>query len=55
MDEQSDVMARELLRADRDGVAWLTLNRPAARNALTMALMAALDAELAAIAEDPTV
>ena len=35
-----------LLRSDRDGVAWLTLNRPAARNALSAALMARLHAEL---------
>jgi enoyl-CoA hydratase/carnithine racemase len=41
-----------LLRRDADGIAWLTLNRPAARNALTMGLMTALDGELAAIAED---
>jgi enoyl-CoA hydratase/carnithine racemase len=41
-----------LLRRDLDGVAWLTLNRPRARNALSMALMQALDAELVAIAED---
>ena len=44
-----------LLRDDRDGVAWLTMNRPAARNALSMGLMDALDAALAAIATDPTV
>jgi len=44
-----------LLRADRDHVAWLTMNRPAARNALSMALMEALDAELAAIASDSSV
>lgn len=44
-----------LLRHDRAGVAWLTLNRPAARNALSVALMQALDAELAAIAGDDTV
>ena len=36
-----------LLRADRDQVAWLTMNRPAARNALSVGLMTALDAELA--------
>jgi enoyl-CoA hydratase/carnithine racemase len=45
----------DLLRRDADGVAWLTLNRPAARNALTMDLMEALDAELARIATDPAV
>jgi enoyl-CoA hydratase/carnithine racemase len=36
-----------VLREDRSGVAWLTLNRPRARNALSVALMAALDAALA--------
>ena len=44
-----------LQRRDTDGVAWLTLNRPASRNALSMALMRTLDAELAAIAGDPAV
>jgi enoyl-CoA hydratase/carnithine racemase len=44
-----------LLRSDRDGVAWLTLNRPAARNALSLSLMAALEAELTHIAEDAAV
>ena len=48
-------MITELLRSDRNGVAWLTLNRPQARNALTMSLMAALDVELAAIADDSAV
>src|SRR3546814_14563283 len=38
-----------LLRSDADGVSTLTLNRPAARNALTLDLMAAVEAELAAI------
>lgn len=44
-----------LLRHDSDGVATLTLNRPAARNALSMGLMEALDAELTAIAEHRSV
>ena len=44
-----------LLRRDADGVAWLTLNRPEARNALSVALMDALAAELAAIAADRAV
>ena len=44
-----------LLRRDHEGVAWLTLNRPAARNALSVALMTALQAELAAIETDPAV
>ncbi len=39
-----------LLRHDAAGVAWLTLNRPQARNALSVALMSALEAEIAAIA-----
>ena len=41
-----------LLRADSDGVATLTLNRPGARNALSTGLMAALQTELDAIATD---
>lgn len=44
-----------LLRQDRAGVARLTLNRPQACNALSNALMAALDAELVRIAGDPSV
>lgn len=44
-----------LLRSDNDFVATLTLNRPAARNALSMGLMEALDAELLAIADDRSV
>lgn len=44
-----------LLRSDADGVATLTLNRPQARNALSMALMGALQDQLDAIREDPAV
>jgi enoyl-CoA hydratase/carnithine racemase len=44
-----------LLRRDAEGIAWLTLNRPAARNALSMGLMGALDDELAAIGDDTAV
>jgi enoyl-CoA hydratase/carnithine racemase len=44
-----------LLRHDQDGIATLTLNRPGARNALTVGLMAALDAALAEIATDPVI
>jgi enoyl-CoA hydratase/carnithine racemase len=55
MNEQSGVTERLLLRRDTDGVAWLTLNRPAARNALSMALMQALVDELAAIQQDQAV
>ena len=45
---QSDI----LLRHDRAGIATLTLNRPAARNALSLELMAQLQAELDAIEAD---
>jgi enoyl-CoA hydratase/carnithine racemase len=55
MDEQSAVSERALLRHDADGVAWLTLNRPTARNALSIALMDALVAALDAIAAEPAV
>jgi enoyl-CoA hydratase/carnithine racemase len=41
-----------LLRTDTDGVATLTLNRPSARNALSTGLMAALQTEIDAIAQD---
>jgi enoyl-CoA hydratase/carnithine racemase len=44
-----------LLRADTDGITTLTLNRPAARNALSMGLMTALQTEIDAIAGDPSV
>jgi enoyl-CoA hydratase/carnithine racemase len=50
-----DIMTEILLRHDSDDIATLTLNRPAARNALSMGLMEALDAELAAIAEGRSV
>lgn len=44
-----------LLRHDADGVVRLTLNRPAARNALSVALMDALQSALDAVARDDTV
>lgn len=44
-----------MLRENRDGIAWLTMNRPHQRNALSTALMTAMQAELDAIATDPTV
>ncbi len=44
-----------LLRRDAAGIAYLTLNRPQARNALSRALMAALQAELDKIAADAAV
>ncbi len=44
-----------LLRRDEDGIAWLTLNRPQARNALSVALMTALEDAIEAIGRDPSV
>ena len=44
-----------LLRHDRGKVAWLTLNRPAARNALSRALMTELETALDAVASDPAI
>jgi enoyl-CoA hydratase/carnithine racemase len=44
-----------LLRADADGIATLTLNRPRARNALSKELIAALSDQLADIAADAAV
>jgi enoyl-CoA hydratase/carnithine racemase len=44
-----------LLRHGDGNIATLTLNRPAARNALSIGLMQALDAALAAIADDRSV
>lgn len=44
-----------LLRQDKDGVATLTLNRPEARNALSVAMMTAVEDALAAIAADNSV
>jgi enoyl-CoA hydratase/carnithine racemase len=48
-------MTEILLRHDSDAIATLTLNRPAARNALSMGLMEALDDELSAITTDSSV
>jgi enoyl-CoA hydratase/carnithine racemase len=44
-----------LLRRDVDSVAWLTLNRPAARNALSIGLMGAMQDALDAVAHDAAV
>jgi enoyl-CoA hydratase/carnithine racemase len=45
-----------LLREDRNsGVTFLTLNRPQQRNALSVALMAALQSELDAVKDDKSV
>lgn len=47
--------AAVLVRSTADQVATLTLNRPRQYNALSGALLAALDGELEAIARDPSV
>jgi enoyl-CoA hydratase/carnithine racemase len=44
-----------LLRSDAEGICTLTLNRPAQRNALSVALIQALSAELDRIKEDGSV
>lgn len=44
-----------LLRRNEGAIAFLTLNRPKAYNALSLGLMAALQAELEVIASDPSV
>ena len=44
-----------VLRQDHGGIATLTLNRPAARNALSVGLMGALQAELDSIDTDPSI
>ncbi len=44
-----------VLREDRDHVAWLTLNRPGAYNALSTEMIAGLQEALDAIAEDRSV
>jgi enoyl-CoA hydratase/carnithine racemase len=44
-----------LVREDRAGVTWLTLDRPRARNALSLALMEALLGALEAVRGDPAV
>jgi enoyl-CoA hydratase/carnithine racemase len=57
MNIHSPIAADEaiLVRDHRDGVAELTLNRPQARNALSEALLDALNAELDRVAADRTV
>ncbi len=45
----------EVLRSDADGVATLVLNRPRARNALSVGLMTALQEALDDIRDDPGV
>ncbi|WP_417514018.1 enoyl-CoA hydratase [Minwuia sp.] len=44
-----------LLREDRDGIAWLTLNRPGAFNSLSTELMTCIQDELARLADDASI
>ncbi|MDA8251403.1 MAG: enoyl-CoA hydratase [Rhodospirillales bacterium] len=55
MNVQTPIETAPLLRRTDAGVAWLTLNRPAARNALSVALMTALAQALDDVAADPAV
>ncbi|UFN47374.1 enoyl-CoA hydratase [Roseomonas sp. OT10] len=50
-----DAATPVLLRDDADGVTTLTLNRPAARNGLSLALLGRLREELAGLAADDAV
>ncbi len=53
--EARESAAPLVLREDRDGVAWLTMNRPAQRNALSLALMEAMQTELDRVRNDTAV
>ena len=53
--ETKAVTEAPLFRADADGVTTLTFNRPQARNALSRSMIAAVQHELDAIREDPSV
>ena len=53
--EKTEPAEPVLLRGDSNGIATLTLNRPAQRNSLSEALMTALSDELRLIAEDKNV
>ena len=55
MGEVAGTAESVLLRRDEAGVAWLTLNRPGARNALSLDLLDATEAALTAIAGDGSV
>ncbi len=55
MSGRSDVDDDAVQVALRAGALWITLNRPAAMNALTPRMLARLDAALAQAADDPAV
>jgi enoyl-CoA hydratase/carnithine racemase len=52
---QCDSLQSSLLRYDRNRVAYLTLNRPKARNALSLDLIRKMKAELLSITQDKSV
>lgn len=54
-DMRADAAPPLLLREDAGGIAIVTLNRPAARNSLSLAMLEALEDMLAALAEDRSV
>jgi enoyl-CoA hydratase/carnithine racemase len=53
--KQADVSAPIVLREDKGGIAILTLNRPAARNSLSEAMLKALSEAFATIAHERSV
>jgi enoyl-CoA hydratase/carnithine racemase len=53
--KQADVSAPIVLREDKGGIAILTLNRPAARNSLSEAMLKTLSEALATIARERSV
>jgi enoyl-CoA hydratase/carnithine racemase len=53
--KKADAAAPIVLREDKDGIAILTLNRPAARNSLSEAMLEALGAALLEIATERSV
>ena len=55
MNAATQITDSVLLRSDEGGIATLTLNRPEARNALSLELIDALQKQLDAIAADATV
>ena len=51
----SETAQPEILSEQRDGVLWLTLNRPAKANAMNVSMMSALADRISAAASDATV
>ena len=55
MNPEENLPTSIVLRHDSENIAFLTLNRPQARNALSQAMIDTLLGELKAIATDPTI